>query len=78
MASGISVNGGVGRCYPFWLDFTACMKDAELPQVCKDIREDYVECLHHRKEFTRMRIVAEEAARKEKEKAQRDKEQASS
>lgn len=61
MASGIGVNGGTGRCYSLWLGFTECMKDADTPADCFDNREDYIECLHHRKEISRMRRVAEEA-----------------
>lgn len=61
MASGIGVNGGTGRCYSLWLGFTECMKDAAMPADCADNREDYIECLHHRKEIKRMRQVAEEA-----------------
>lgn len=67
MASGISVNGGTGRCYSLWLGFTECMKDAETPAVCSDNRDDYIECLHHRKEIARMRRVSEEAKKQGKE-----------
>lgn len=65
MASGIGVNGGAGRCYSLWLDFTGCMKDAGTPAACADNKEDYIECLHHRKEMARMRLVAEEAKKQE-------------
>jgi NADH dehydrogenase (ubiquinone) Fe-S protein 5 len=61
MASGVGVNGGTGRCYPLWLGFIECMKDADTPSDCVDNREDYIECLHHRKEMSRMRRVYEEA-----------------
>lgn len=27
-----------------------CMSKAEDPKDCKDFRDDYLECLHHRKE----------------------------
>lgn len=38
------------RCYPIWMDFSECMSQAEDPKSCKDFRDDYLECLHHRKE----------------------------
>jgi NADH dehydrogenase (ubiquinone) Fe-S protein 5 len=66
MASGVGVNGGTGRCYSLWLDFTACLADAETPAQCGDNREDYIECLHHRKEISRLRQVLEEAKRQGK------------
>lgn len=38
------------RCYPIWMDFSKCMAEADEPKQCKDFRDDYLECLHHRKE----------------------------
>jgi hypothetical protein len=38
------------RCYPIWMDFSECMGKAEDPKQCRDYRDDYLECLHHRKE----------------------------
>ncbi|CAN8062798.1 unnamed protein product [Agarophyton chilense] len=64
MASGVGVNGGTGRCYPFWLEFTKCMADADLPVDCKAFREDYVECLHHDKEVERRTAIAAELNRR--------------
>jgi hypothetical protein len=32
------------------MDFSECMTTAEEPKACKDFRDDYLECLHHRKE----------------------------
>ena len=60
MSSGFGARGGVGRCYPFWTDFTTCMSRAETPSVCKEKREDYIECLHHKKEFTRLNAIEEQ------------------
>lgn len=37
-------------CYPIWMDFSECMSKAEDPKACRDFRDDYLECLHHRKE----------------------------
>lgn len=43
------------------------MSIAEFPIDCKDYREDYLECLHHFKEFIRLKHVQEEAGKKTKE-----------
>jgi NADH dehydrogenase (ubiquinone) Fe-S protein 5 len=64
MASGVGVNGGPGRCYGMWLDFTRCLADADVPSECQSNRDDYIECLHHRKEMGRMRAVADEVRRR--------------
>lgn len=63
MASGLGVYGGRGRCHAFWVDFSECMAKAEVPSECQLMREDYFECLHHRKEFTRMNTIALEKKR---------------
>ena len=34
------------------MDFSECMTTAEEPKACKDFRDDYLECLHHRKEVS--------------------------
>jgi len=53
MASGFGVKGNKGRCYAFWMDFSKCMSEADHPTSCAALREDYLECLHHRKEARR-------------------------
>mmetsp|Transcript_3802 Transcript_3802/g.8595 ORF Transcript_3802/g.8595 Transcript_3802/m.8595 type:complete len:85 (+) Transcript_3802:41-295(+) len=68
MASGFGARGGPGRCYQFWLDFQGCMKECEHPSQCFNQKEDYVECLHHKKEFDRMNTIMKEAIRQEKAK----------
>ncbi|GJN15475.1 hypothetical protein PR202_gb02395 [Eleusine coracana subsp. coracana] len=77
MASGWGINGNKGRCYDFWVDFSECMSRCRQPSDCALLREDYMECLHHSKEFQRRnRIYKEEqrqiraAARKAKEEAE--------
>ncbi|KAH7837198.1 hypothetical protein Vadar_010903 [Vaccinium darrowii] len=74
MASGWGITGNKGRCYDFWMDFSECMSRCREPKDCSLLREDYLECLHHSKEFQRRnRIYKEEqrqlraAARKGKE-----------
>ena len=62
MSSGFGARGRTGRCYPFWQDFVACMSTADSPKECYALREDYSECLHHKKEYTRMnRILLEKS-----------------
>ena len=53
-ASGFGVNGSVGRCHAFWMEFRKCMSEADTPRTCFPLREDYLECLHHRKEARRL------------------------
>ena len=40
----------VGRCYPIWMDYSECIGKCVDPIQCAEKREDYFECLHHRKE----------------------------
>ncbi|CDF36404.1 unnamed protein product [Chondrus crispus] len=72
MASGFGINGGPGRCYSFWLDFTKCLADAAIPADCAPAREDYIECLHHRKESERRQQIEKQAQKNEQEKQQAD------
>ncbi|CEG63117.1 hypothetical protein G6F70_003115 [Rhizopus microsporus] len=61
MSSGFGLDGGRGRCFHFWQEFNKCYASADLPQQCLAQRDDYLECLHHTKEFARItRIKAEE------------------
>eukprot|EP00634_Sargassococcus_sp_CCMP2135_P016198 CAMPEP_0198656508 /NCGR_PEP_ID=MMETSP1467-20131203/9929_1 /TAXON_ID=1462469 /ORGANISM="unid. sp., Strain CCMP2135" /LENGTH=76 /DNA_ID=CAMNT_0044392551 /DNA_START=50 /DNA_END=280 /DNA_ORIENTATION=+ len=59
MASGFGAFGGIGRCYPFWMSFKECMRENDEKLVCKPHQEDYMECLHHNKEFARMNKIEE-------------------
>jgi len=62
--SGYGVRGGVSRCYPFWAEFKECLQTetkADL-STCGPIREDYIECLHHKKEHAHVRAVNEKMA----------------
>ena len=45
------------------------MSTARDPSECKDFREDYLECLHHKKEFQRTNAVLAEADRQRGEEA---------
>ena len=53
MASGWGVTGKKGRCYDVWMDFSDCMSHCTMPAECTSRRDDYFECLHHRKEVRR-------------------------
>uniref|UniRef100_A0A1X7V8E7 NADH dehydrogenase [ubiquinone] iron-sulfur protein 5 n=1 Tax=Amphimedon queenslandica TaxID=400682 RepID=A0A1X7V8E7_AMPQE len=64
MVSGRGLNGGRGRCYSFWDDYMKCMKaigggGKKLPPMdsCQLEKEDYLECLHHRKIAMRMQVI---------------------
>lgn len=50
MASGFGVTGKKGRCYDVWMEFSECMSHCTMPADCTSRRDDYFECLHHRKE----------------------------
>lgn len=69
MSSGYGIRGGIGRCYPFFADYRECVAEKEntaTGNVCKLIREDYFECLHHRKEHDMVRKVNEQQKLNEK------------
>lgn len=49
---GPGLDGNRPRCAPFWDDFFACVvKNGRNEQwaLCKEYREDFMECLHHKK-----------------------------
>ncbi|XP_014495869.1 serine/arginine-rich-splicing factor SR34 isoform X2 [Vigna radiata var. radiata] len=64
MASGWGITGNKGRCYDFWMDFSECMSRCREPKDCGLLREDYLECLHHSKEFQRRNRIYKEEQRK--------------
>ncbi|KAI5853377.1 hypothetical protein BZA05DRAFT_395862 [Tricharina praecox] len=63
MASGYGLNGGVGRCYPYWQDFLACyvINTSETSNEnrwrCAPQKNDYYECLHHHKEIAKTKAI---------------------
>ncbi|QDZ24012.1 hypothetical protein HOP50_12g65520 [Chloropicon primus] len=65
MASGFGITGQQGRCYPIWMDFYGCMMETDQPSKCAELREDYFECLHHRKEIGRFNRIGQEIAKQE-------------
>ncbi|KAL3419607.1 NADH:ubiquinone oxidoreductase 11.5kD subunit [Phlyctema vagabunda] len=56
MSSGYGLNGGQGRCFPFWQEVLSCYvvntsdEDMSGKKKCAPVLEDYYECLHHKKE----------------------------
>ena len=52
MAEGPGLAGNRPRCAPFWDDFLACVLRVgpnDQWVQCQNYREDYLECLHHKK-----------------------------
>ncbi|CAG9314331.1 unnamed protein product [Blepharisma stoltei] len=48
---GMTIDGGVQRCYPVWLKFEECFKGETDPmEICRDQFDDYAECYRRRKE----------------------------
>jgi NADH dehydrogenase (ubiquinone) Fe-S protein 5 len=50
------------------------MSTADDPSECNDLREDYFECLHHRKEITRENTINEQRYKNMMEKSDKLKE----
>ena len=49
---GMSLDGGVHRCYTFWLRFQDCYKGEDDPlAMCREDFEDYYECQNRQKEM---------------------------
>eukprot|EP00118_Oscarella_pearsei_P002872 m.12001 g.12001 ORF g.12001 m.12001 type:complete len:109 (+) comp23759_c0_seq1:564-890(+) len=66
MVAGYGVNGGRGRCFPFWQDMLSCLHNrggAEGRTICQLEREDYLECLHHKKLSQRIIAIQKEKER---------------
>ncbi|GAX12269.1 hypothetical protein FisN_1Hh200 [Fistulifera solaris] len=71
MASGMGVRGTTGRCYGFYHDLLECqheyqktlLTEGKDSKPCSDRRQDYFECLHSRKELTRVKAVLLEEAK---------------
>lgn len=60
MSSGFGAFGGEGRCYKYWMSFKQCMAETDDKVLCVPAKEDYIECLHHKKEFTRLNAIEEQ------------------
>mmetsp|Transcript_24174 Transcript_24174/g.30411 ORF Transcript_24174/g.30411 Transcript_24174/m.30411 type:complete len:83 (+) Transcript_24174:131-379(+) len=68
MSSGFGIKGGVGRCYPFFAEYKECLqKERSLAgTLCNVLREDYFECLHHKKEYAMVKKIVDQHALNEK------------
>ncbi|KZV84195.1 hypothetical protein EXIGLDRAFT_727550 [Exidia glandulosa HHB12029] len=60
MASGYGYSGGRGRCYPYWQEVIKCYQSVGEPSECRLQADDYLECLHHRKEIARAKLIQSE------------------
>ncbi|TCD62767.1 hypothetical protein EIP91_006439, partial [Steccherinum ochraceum] len=60
MASGFSASGGTPRCFAFWQEFSKCYASTDNPSQCRVQADDYLECLHHKKEIARANAVKAE------------------
>eukprot|EP01115_Flamella_aegyptia_P006297 TRINITY_DN26518_c0_g1_i1.p1 TRINITY_DN26518_c0_g1~~TRINITY_DN26518_c0_g1_i1.p1 ORF type:complete len:117 (-),score=15.48 TRINITY_DN26518_c0_g1_i1:111-461(-) len=61
-STGYSVNGGPGRCYPIYKDFSHCVASFRYPNeqpLCIQLRKDYTECVRHDKEYVHYKSVHE-------------------
>mmetsp|Transcript_4576 Transcript_4576/g.15003 ORF Transcript_4576/g.15003 Transcript_4576/m.15003 type:complete len:93 (-) Transcript_4576:372-650(-) len=67
MASGFGTRQPVGRCYPVYREFADCVVAKGGTSECGELREDYLECLHHKKEINRLNALSAERNRKLKE-----------
>jgi NADH dehydrogenase (ubiquinone) Fe-S protein 5 len=68
MSSGFGIKGGLSRCYPFFAEYKECLKTetSRLGEKCLHQRDDYFECLHHKKEHEIVRKVNEQVKINEK------------
>jgi len=64
MASGYGNKTPTGRCYPVFMEFKECLSTERDQSKCTDLREDYMECLHHKKEITRLNALVAEREKK--------------
>ena len=51
------------RCFEFFLNFQGCMADSVDRKKCNDYMDDYYECMHHKKEAERWRMIEKEWVR---------------
>ncbi|KXJ27884.1 NADH dehydrogenase [ubiquinone] iron-sulfur protein 5 [Exaiptasia diaphana] len=75
------VQGGRSRCSPFWEELMACAQRVgrrDQWNACRVHRDDYIECLHHKKLYTRIERIKNEKERLIKEGKWPPKEEAAS
>ncbi|KAH8828738.1 hypothetical protein DL96DRAFT_1463138 [Flagelloscypha sp. PMI_526] len=75
MASGLGYNGGPSKCFEYWQTFQNCymvaVREGDI-SPCGPLAEDYMECLHGRKEYARQKRIADEYAKQAAKAAQED------
>ncbi|CAB4021630.1 Hypothetical predicted protein [Paramuricea clavata] len=70
MSQNVSNDGDYGRCFQFWQELVDCFgKHGRYGQhtKCVQQKEDYDECLHHRKLSARLERIREEKSKLIKE-----------
>mmetsp|Transcript_107768 Transcript_107768/g.232049 ORF Transcript_107768/g.232049 Transcript_107768/m.232049 type:complete len:110 (+) Transcript_107768:39-368(+) len=63
MASGFGLNGEIGKCFPMFQDFVACMHKSDDPyNECPVFRDDYMYCLrpNRNQEVKRIMVINQE------------------
>ena len=55
-----------GRCYPIFMSLSECAAASKNRDACDELRDDYFECLHHRKETMRLNDLTAERERRKK------------
>jgi len=64
MSSGWSPRGTRPRCYHFWRDLVECTDREPDLKKCVLFRDDYLECLHGKKERTMKQEILDQEKRK--------------
>ncbi|WP_395239515.1 hypothetical protein, partial [Salmonella sp. s54412] len=70
MSQKVSNDGDYGRCFQFWQELVDCFGEVgryNQHTKCVKQKEDYDECLHHRKLYTRLNQINGEKTRLIKE-----------
>eukprot|EP00794_Sanderia_malayensis_P004646 gene4646-5254_t len=67
---GSSNHGGTNKCFRFYEDLAECSRAAgrnDYYIMCKNEREDYLECLHQKKQYHRAQRIQSEKKKLVKE-----------
>jgi hypothetical protein len=56
MSSGYGLKTKTGKCYGEYMDVKKCAVHARDPRICNPIHEDFLECLHNKKEVKEKQI----------------------
>ncbi|KAL1503342.1 hypothetical protein AB1Y20_011394 [Prymnesium parvum] len=67
MASGYGSFTPMGRCFPLFREFSNCAGTSLDREACRDYYDDYIECLHHKKENTYLNEITKTRLKKIKD-----------